>query len=172
MKLSHYISKVKKSGDFKKFIKEDPKAYLCSVFFIRDFSGKHNETSVDFYSPKIKKIVSFKVDGKIQKIPIYKKAETIKHKKFIPKKLGKIKLDVDTLKLIILDEMHNRNFTDEIKKILIVLQNQDDRDVWNCTCFLSGLALLYCHVEDSSRSVLFMERQSFLDMMKIFRKNK
>lgn len=171
MKINKYVTKVKKSNDFKKFIKENPKAYLCSLFFVRDFSGNHNETFIDFYSPKIKKIISFKADGKVQKIPIHKKAETLEHKKFVPKKLGKkMKLDIDILKQIILDEMHNRNFTDEIKKILVVLQNHDDRDIWNCTCFLNSLALLYCHVEDMSESVLFMERQSFFDIMKILKK--
>ena len=167
MKIDHYLKKLEKTESFKKFKQEDPKAYLCSFFIIRDFEENHNETQADFYSPKSKKIISFKFDKKVERIPLDKKAETLTHKKFIPKPLGeKIKLEIEELKPTIIDEMHNRGLTDNIKKILVILQNMDDRDVWNCHCFLNGMALLQAHIEDTSESVLFMERKSFLDMMK------
>ena len=167
MKIEHYLKKLEKAEDFKKFKKEDSKSYLCSVFFVRDFKDKHNETHIDFYSPKTKKIVSFKADGKIERIPIDKKAETIAHKKFIPPTLTKeIILEIEKIRPIVLDEMHNRGLTDDIQKILVILQNLDDRDVWNCTCFLNGMGLLQTHVEDKSESVLFMEKRSLFDMIK------
>ncbi len=167
MKVEHYIKKLKKSKEFNDFTKDDPQSYLCSVFLVRDFIGNHNETQLDFYSPKIKKIISFKVDRGVTKIPIDKRAETITHKKFVPKKLDeKINLDVDVLKPTILDDMHNRGLTGEIQKILVILHELDDRNVWNCTCFLGGLGLLQCHIEDSSGTVLFMEKKSFFDLIK------
>jgi hypothetical protein len=167
MKIDHYLKKIKETAGYKKLIKEDPKAYLCSAFFVRDFKDKHNETHVDFYSPKIKKIISFKVDGKAERIPIDKKAETMTHKIFVPPPLFKdINLEIEKIRPIILDEMHNRGLTDDVQKILVILQNLDQRDVWNCTCFLSGMGLLQSHVEDKSASVLFMEKRSFFDIIK------
>lgn len=168
MKIEHYIKKLEKSPDYKAFVEKEPKAYMCSIFLVRDFEGNHSETQVDFYSPQTKKITSFKINGKVEKVAVDKKAENLLHKKFIPKKLvDGIKLDVDELSPTILDEMHNRGLTDNIKKILVVLQNVDDRNVWNCTCFLSGLGLLQSHVEDKSGTVLFMEKRSFFDMIKL-----
>ena len=167
MKATHYIKKVKESEPFKEFIKEDPKAYLCSVFFVRDFSENHNETQVDFYSPTKKAMVSFKVDKKVERIPINKKAETITHKKFVPKTLNEnTKMDVDELKGILLAEMHNRGMTYEIDKILVFLNIADDETVWNCTAFLKGLGLLQSHVEDESGTVLFMEKKSLFDLVR------
>ena len=58
MKTQHYLDRIEKTEDYKKFMKSDPKAYLCSIFFVRDYEENHNETQVDFYSPKIKKILS------------------------------------------------------------------------------------------------------------------
>lgn len=167
MKTQGYIDKAKWSEDYKKFMKEDPQAYLCSLFFTRDYEAKQSETQVDFYSPKKDVIVSFKVDKKVERIPLDKKAETITHKKFVPKPLGKsIKMDIEDVKPMLMAEMNNRNIASDINKILVVLHIADERVVWNCTGFLKGLGLLQAHLEDESESVLFMEKKNFLDLMK------
>ncbi|MEK6847911.1 MAG: hypothetical protein AABX50_02190 [Nanoarchaeota archaeon] len=166
MKASHYIKRVKESKEFKEFIKQDPKAYLCSLFFIRDFTEKKNETQVDFYSPKKKTIFSFKVNGKVEKAP-NKKAKTIENKKFIPKPLMEnTKLDIDEMKDTLADEMHNREMAYEIEKVLVFLNIVDGKPVWNCTGFLRGLGLLQTHVDDETNTVLFMEKKSLFDMIK------
>jgi len=167
MKVSHYIKEVKKSQVFKEFMKEDPEAYLCSLFFIRDFNGPQNETQVDFYSPQKKEIVSFKVGKGVERVPLPKKAITITHKKFIPKPLDEdIKMDLDAIKPTLTDEMRNREMTYEIEKLLVVINTVDGKVVWNCTGFLKGLGLLQAHIEDRSQSVLFMEKRSLMDMIR------
>lgn len=167
MNTQQFIDKAKASEDFKKFMKEDPQAYLCSLFFTRDYENKQNETQVDFYSPKKDIIASFKVDKKVERIPLDKKAETVTHKKFVPKPLGKnIKMDIEDVKPMLMAEMNNRNIANDINKILVVLHIADDRVVWNCTGFLKGLGLLQAHLEDESESVLFMEKKNFLDLLK------
>ena len=167
MKPEVYLKKVKASKEYKAFIKENPKAFLCSFFFTRDFVEKHNETQVDFYLPKTKMIASFKVDKKVERVDAHKKAETITHKKFTPKALTeKAKLDIDEIKEILLDEMHNRSMTYEIDKILVFLNVTDDRLVWNCTGFLKGMGLLQAHIEDKTGTVLFMDKKSFFDIIR------
>lgn len=166
MKPSHYIKKVKESEAYKLLMEEDPNTYLCSVFFLRDFDEGNNETQVDFYSPAKRHIISFKVDKKVEKT-VNKKVQTITHKKFIPQKLQEnIKMDVDEMKSTLLDEMHNRDMTYEIEKVLVFLNMTDGRAVWNCTGFLKGLGLVQAHVEDKSQSVLFMEKKSLFDLIK------
>ncbi len=166
MKAQHYIKKVKESKEFKEFIKSDPKAYLCSVFFVRDFTEGKNETQVDFFSPKKKKIISFKAEGRIEKM-LDKKAQTLENKKFIPKELKEItKIDVDEIKSTLQDEMHNREMTYTIEKVLAFLTTMDEKPVWNCTGFLAGLGLLQAHVDDETNTVLFMDKKSLFDMIK------
>lgn len=167
MKTIDYVQKVKNSQDFKEFMKEDPKAYLCSLFFTRDFNDNRSETQVDFYSPKKKMIVSFKADKKIERFPLNKKAETLTHKKFIPKPIKEtIKMDVDELEPTLTDEMHNRGMTYHIEKLLAFVNITDGELIWNCTGFLRGLGLLQAHVEDKTNTVLFMEKKSFFDILK------
>lgn len=166
MKPSHYIEQVKKSSAYKLLMEEDPKAYLCSIFFLRDFDEGNNETQVDFYSPLKKHIVSFKIDKKIEKVE-NKHAKTLTSKKFIPQPLPEnVKMDVDEMKSTLLDEMHNRDMTYEIEKVLAFLNMTDGEAVWNCTGFLKGLGLVQAHIEDKSASVLFMEKKSLFDLIK------
>ncbi len=166
MKCAVYIKKVKDSQEFKDFMKEDPKAFLCSLFFTRDFTDKRAETQVDFYSPKKKMIISFKVDGKVERAPLAKKAETLTHKKFVPKPLVEtIKMDVDEIEPTIVDEMHNRGMTYQIEKVLAFVNITDGEVIWNCTAFLKGLGLILAHIEDKSNTVLFMDKKSFFDLL-------
>ena len=166
MKPSHYIEKAKKSPAYKLMMEEDPKAYLCSVFFLRDFDEGNNETQVDFYSPLKKNMMSFKVDKKVEKVES-KHAKTITNKKLIPQPLPEnMKMDVDEMKSTILDEMHNRDMAYEIEKVLAFLNMADGTPVWNCTVFLKGLGLIQAHIEDKSASVLFMEKKSLFDLIK------
>lgn len=166
MRPEHYIKKVKTSEAFKRLAQEDPKAYLCSMFLVRDFTEKKDETQVDFYSPKRKKIVSFKVERKVEEAPD-KKAETINHKKFVPKPLSEdIKMDIDELKPVLEDEMHNREMVYEIEKILAFLNTVEGKPVWSCTGFLRGLGLLQAHLDDETASVLFMDKKSFFDLLR------
>lgn len=166
MKPSHYIEKVKKFPAYKLMMEEDPKTYLCSVFFLRDFDEGNNETQVDFYSPLKKHMISFKVDKKVERVE-NKHAKTLTNKKLVPQPLPEnIKMDIDEMKSTILDEMHNRDMTYEIEKVLAFLNITDGTPVWNCTGFLKGLGLVQAHIEDKSASVLFMEKKSLFDLIK------
>ena len=87
--------------------------------------------------------------------------------KKVPEKLDiTTNTDLDELKGIIEDEMKNRNMSEDIKKIIAVLQMIDGKKIWNLNCVLSGMNLLRTHVEDESKTVLLMEKSSLLDLMK------
>jgi len=166
MKADIYIKKVTGSQDFKQFMKEDPKAYLCSLFFTKDFNEKHTDVQVDFYSPKRDSIISFKANKGVERVPELKKAETMTHKKFIPKPLtDKIMVDLDEIEPSLVDEMHNRGMTYQIDKILAFVNITEGEVIWNCTAFLRGLGLLIARLEDKTNTVLFMEKKSFFDLI-------
>ena len=62
--------------------------------------------------------------------------------------------------------MKNRTMTEDIKKIIAVVQKVDGKKIWNLNCILSGMSLLRAHVEDETKSVLMMEKSSIMDLMK------
>lgn len=85
----------------------------------------------------------------------------------VPEKLDiNVKTDLDALYGILEDEMKNRNITENIKKIVAVLQNIEGKRLWNLTCVLSGMEILRSHVDDETRSVLKMEKFSMMDLIK------
>jgi hypothetical protein len=173
MSISFYIKKVRESGHFKQFQKEDKKSYLCSIFFVRDFLEKKDETQVDFYSPAKKKIINFKITPEGIEKPEDKISETISHKEIIPEKLSEnIKIDIDEIKGILEKEMKKKEIPNEIQKVLVYLSENNGKIVWNCTGFLKGLAMLNAVIEDSTSKAISIEKKSFFDMINFIGKKK
>lgn len=161
MKIQPYIDRLEKSKEFKDFRKEHKNAFLSAGFFVLDFEEKKNVHQLDFYVPKKNKMAAFSLDDgiKLQLLDLV-------HEK-APEKLDiNVKTDLDALYGILEDEMKNRSITENIKKIVAVLQNVDGKRLWNLTCILSGMEILRSHVDDETRSVLKMEKFSMMDLMK------
>ena len=161
MKIKPYVDRLANSKEFKNFEKENADAFMMAGFFIIDIESGKNLHQIDYYIPSKKKIAAFTIDkGVTMQI-----LSSINSK--IPEKLDiKTKIDMDALKGILEDEMKNRNITEEIKKMIAVVQNIDGKKVWNVNCILSGMEILKAHVEDESESVLKMEKSSILDYIK------
>lgn len=161
MQIQPYVDKLNDSKEFKDFSKQHKDAFVMAGFFVLDFeNGKHIH-QIDYYVPSKKKVAAFTLDKKIQLQML-----DLVHAK-TPEKLElKTKVDLETLKGILQDEMHNRNITEDIKKIIAVIQNVEGKKIWNVTCMLSGMELLRAHLEDSTESILKMERVSMLDIIK------
>src|SRR3989344_9377827 len=83
MNIQFFLEKLKGSDEFKKFKKENPKAYLTSCFITLDIEGreKNNQYHIDFFVPASGKVEnelgtwwSFKLEKgieleQLQKIP-------------------------------------------------------------------------------------------------------
>ncbi|MEK6888629.1 MAG: hypothetical protein AABW80_00815 [Nanoarchaeota archaeon] len=161
MKIAPYVEKLGKSQAFKQFMNENSDAYVAAGFFILDLEGNHNVHQIDYYIPKKKKIAAFTLDKEVT----LQVLDLLNSK--TPEKLDiKTKIDLEAIKGIVEDEMKNRNLTDDIKKIIAIIQNIDGKRLWNVNCVLSGMGILKAHVDDSSQSVLMMDKSSILDMVK------
>jgi hypothetical protein len=161
MNLQFYLEKLYSSDIFKNFIKENPKAYMCSGFFIIDKEGKDNQIHIDFYIPNIKKMFSFRLEKKIEKIPV--EATT-------KKAPLKIKSDVDfnfeDVEKMIADEMEKQDIKNKLQKIMFSLQNIDGKNFLICTVFISLLGLLKVHIDLKEKKIVLFEKKSFFDLMK------
>lgn len=161
MKIEPYIQKLNESDQFKEFQGKYPDSFLIAGFFVLDFESNQNLHQIDYYLPKENKIAAFSLDEQIN----LQILEAMNKK--APEQLDiRVNTDLEELKGILLDEMHNRGMTEEIKKIIAVLQNIEGKRLWNLNCVLSGMEILKAHLEDTSKTVLSMEKLSIMDVVK------
>ena len=161
MKIQPYVQKLNNSQEYKQFKDKYSDAFLVAGFFVLDFEQGQNIHQIDFYIPSKKKFAAFTLDEGVNMQILDAAMDKV------PEKLDmKTNIDLDALHGILEDEMKNRNMTEEIKKIIAVIQNIKGKKVWNVNCVLSGMEILKAHVEDESETVLKMEKTSFMEIMK------
>ncbi len=161
MKLQPYVDKLASSKEYRDFQSKYKDAFVVAGFFILDLEFGRSMHQIDYYIPSKNKIAAFTLDDKVTLQVL--KAMSRK----APEKLDiKTKIDLDALKGILQDEMKNRSMTEDIRKIIAIVQTIDGKKIWNLNCVLSGMELLRAHVDDDSKTVLKMERASILDYIK------
>lgn len=168
MNLQFYLERLRSSDEFKKFMKENPKSYLCGGFFVIDKEGKDNKQHFDFYIPSSKdgkKVFSFQLEEKNRIVPV----ELIKEA--IPEKITlKNDFDFDDIEKMIAEKMKKENITNEIQKILLSLQNVKKKNFLVGTVFVSNLGLIKINIGLDDMKIIDFEKKSFFDMMKVVRK--
>jgi hypothetical protein len=161
------LEKLEDSEEYKKFMKENPSAYLCSGFFEIDMAEKNpsNQYHFDFYIPENKKTFSFQLEDGIKLIPLERGEDQILEKVFM-----RNNFDFDELKEKILIEMELKKINNKIQKMIFSLQNKDKKDFLIGTIFLSGLALLKVDIDLVENRITEIEKSSLFDMIKIIKK--
>lgn len=161
MKIQPYVEKLHTSEEYKNFQAENDDAFLVAGFFVLDFETNQNIHQIDYFIPSKNKVAAFTLDGDVN----LRVLETMNDK--VPEKLDlQTKTDLDALKGILEDEMKNRNMTENVKKIIAVVQTLEGKKMWILNCILSGMEILKAHVDDESQTVLKMEKASVLDYIK------
>jgi len=166
MNLQFYLEKLHDSEIFKKFIKENPDAFLCSGFFVIDKTGKEgNKQHFDYYVPGIKKMFSFKMEPEIEKVPI----EMFEDK--IPEKiLINYDFDFQDIEKKIIREIEKKGIRTEIQKILLSLQKINEKDFLVGTVFIFALGMIKINISLPDKKIVNFEKKSFFDMLKIIKK--
>lgn len=161
------LEKLEDSDEYKKFMKENKGAYLCSAFFIIDLAEKNpeNKYHFDFYVPESKKTFSFELENGVKLVPLERNDE-----KILEKVSMKSHFDFDELKEKTLNEMMANKVTNKIQKMIFSLQSKDKQDFLFATIFLSGFALLKFDFDLKTKKITDFEKKSFFDMMKIVKK--
>ena len=161
MKIKPYVERLKKSKEFKEFMTKYPNSFMAAGFFVLDLeTGKHIH-QVDYYMPSVKKMAAFTLDHGIQT----KILDMLSGRP--PNSLDlNTNIDLDALPGILTDEMRNRNMSEDIRKIVAVIQNIGGKKIWNINCILTGMEILKSHVEDESKTILKIEKVSLVDVMK------
>jgi len=161
MKFEHYLKKVVTSEAYKNMKEEHPDSYLCTGFFVFDFETGKDIHQID-YALKGKKVATFTLDHGVKMM-----VSELPMKKKLPEIKTEIKTDITALKGIVEDEMKNRIVTDNIKKIIALLQIIDGKVVWNLNCITSNLNVLQVHIDDEDQTVLKFVKYSIMDFVKM-----
>ncbi len=170
MKIKPYVERLERSKEYKEFMNKYSDAFMVAGFFVIDLESGKNVHQIDFYMPSQKKVAAFTLDSGVN-VQIMDMLKTKKRK--LPEKLDlETNIDLDALVGILTDEMRNRSMSEDIKKIIAVIQNIEGKKIWNVNCVLSGMEVLKSHVEDESKTVLKIEKTSILDLVKKLPMNK
>jgi len=162
MKIKPYFERLSASKEYRDFQKEHSDSFMIAGFFILDFESGKSLHQIDYYVPSKKKIAAFTIDK-----GVVMQMLDMMNSKMTPEKLDiKTNIDLDALQGILEDEMKNRSITEEIKKIIAILQTVDGKKIWNLNCVLSGMNILKAHIDDDSQTVLKMEKSSIMDYIK------
>ena len=169
MNFQFYLEKLQNSEVYEKFVKENPKAYLCSCLFIldREHGGKESAVHFDFWQPDEKKMFSFRVDGEIQIVPV----ENFETREF-EKISDDSDFDLSDFEKLILEKMSEEKMNGRIQKLLFSFQKLGGKDFLVTTGFLNNLGLLKTTISVADKKIETLEKKSFFDMMKIVRKDR
>jgi hypothetical protein len=162
MKFTQLLEKLQASKPYAEFEKKHKDSFPVAGFFVLDLESKNHLYQIDYYAPSENKIAAFTVASPISMQML---DMTSSDKK--PAKLNNsAQIDLDAIAGIIDDEMKNRSISEQIKKIVAILHMSDGKMLWNLSCILSGMTIVKAHIEDSTQTVLKMEKSSLLDIMK------
>jgi hypothetical protein len=163
MTFQQTLEQVESSDVFKQFKKEHPKAGLCAGFFILDFLSNDSKKALDYMDSG--KIFTFDLTDK----GVFMKEDKILDIPNTPK-LTKIKpetnVEVDELKSIAGTRALDEGIAARFQKIIAVLQNYENRQIWNLTCMMEDLIVLHVLVDSETGDIIKFERKSFMDFIK------
>ncbi len=166
MNFQFYFEKLIDSEEFKKFKNENKDAFFCSAFISIDKKGKDSSQNIDYYSPSLDKMFSFKVNNEVNFIPVEDYG-----KGFHPEKISdNIEFDFEYVERLIEGEMFEKKIKNKIEKLLLSVQAKDKKTYLLGTIFISGLGLLKVKIDLDEKKIIDFEKMSFFDMVKVVKK--
>lgn len=167
MNFQFYVEKLFDSNEFQEFIKENKDAYPCGGFFVIDLENlknPDNKNQIDYFVPSINKMFSFQLEQGVKIMPVENLGD-------IPKKIAmNYDLDFEEIEYIIVNKMRQEKINKNIQKILLSLQNKDNKDFFIGTIFTSNMGILKIVFDISEKKITNFTSHSFFDMMKVLRK--
>ncbi|MEX0932852.1 MAG: hypothetical protein WDZ77_02010 [Candidatus Pacearchaeota archaeon] len=167
MNLQFYLEKLRNTDSFKNFLKKNPKAFLCSGFFVVPKEEKQGEKiHLDFFSPEKEKVFSFDLGENGKMIPL----EDFEEK---PLEVSqKVEMDFNQIEKLVLEEMEKKQIKTKIQKLIFSLQSREGKPFIFGTAFIPMLGMIKFEIDLKNKKVLDLEKKSLFDMVKISSKKK
>jgi len=164
MSFNKTVKLVEDSEIFKDFIRNHENAELCVGFFVLDFIKSINQMSVDY---KIgKKVFTFSVNdlGEVS----LKEDELIENPKFPPltKIKSKVKIDLEEAESIARGKAFDESVAQKFEKIIAIVQNYEDNQVWNLTCMLASFVILNIIIDADDAKIVKFDKKTMGDFIR------
>lgn len=152
------LAAVQKSKEFKKFIEKNKKAILYSAFFIFNPEFEPETRQIDYLMADKKKIKTFFITNDNT---INSKEDELQEKK---EKVTELKTEkIKDLDFII--EKLKESITNKPTKVIVILQNCEDKQIWNITCILESFKILTLHIDSFTGKILLNKEKNIFDFM-------
>lgn len=165
MRIQDYLSELEKNKEFQEFIQTNPKAYFCSAFFIIDKESENHKKHFDYFLPEENKIFSFQLEENCKQVPM----DNLNPEAPKPLTLEN-DLEIQEIENLIQSEMENQGIKNKIQKILFSINNFENQEFIIGTVFISNLGMIKIRISLKDKKVLDFKKESFMDMINIFKK--
>lgn len=165
MNFKYHLRLLQGNSEYKRFIKENPDAFLSSAFFTIDKEGNDNKQHLDFYIPSVKKMASFQMeqDGKMAPISLLDDK--------VPERLMlDYDIDFDKIENVIYNKMREHGINNRVQKFIFSLQSLEGKDFLMGTVFISMFGLIKINIDAKSEKIIDFEKKSFFDLVNVFKK--
>lgn len=163
MTFKETLEKVESSNEFKDFIKQNENAHLVAGFFIIDFISNDNKKSLDYLSGEKIYTFDFLDNGKVK----FREDELIEKTNQKLTQISKeISVELDELKSIAGTRILDEGISAKFNKIIAILQNNKDKQVWNLTCMIDGLIIINILIDANTGEIIKFERKSMMDLIR------
>ena len=159
-KIANEMKRLKSSVHFKEYIKKNPDNYLASCFQMGKSGLQDASWQFDFYSMKSGKMTSFQMGKSIA----VQKDQEIFSKGTYPKKLklGLVKVEFNDAMSRAGTLIKKKLPNESINKEIVILQEMDDKAVWNITLLTSAFNIMNIRIDANSGDVIQEKCESIL----------
>ena len=131
MNLQFYLEKLNDSDEFGDFIRENPKAYFCSGFFVIDKEKNDNKTHLDFFNPNNGNIFSFQLEEEIKVVSLENSGNRV-----LEEISRETEVEFMEIEKLILAEMEKQKVNGKIQKIILSIP-QDFKKITSLSTIFS-----------------------------------
>jgi len=168
--LADFLSRLESSKIYREFIAKHSDAYLSACFFVLDFATQCNVYELDFYTPGEKKIATFSIPAYNTKEVEMKLSEMLskntKSDEEVPAKLETVLLSLEELQELVKKAMKKHNVMRGLNKIIVIVQNNKGRVIWQLNCITEGFSIIKLKIDDKNKNVVSFEQVSLFDFVR------
>jgi len=157
--------KITDSKTFQGFKNNHPDAELVAGFFILDFLDETgNQKALDYKNKE--QIFTFSLNQHDEiTLKEDKLMETSTHPK-LSKIQPETKVELNELKSIAGTKALDEGIKDKFQKIIAVIQNLEDKQIWNLTCMLENMVILNVLIDCNTQEIIKFDRKNMMDFIK------
>ncbi len=158
------FQKIESSKAFERFKQDYENAELVIGYFVLDFIGIGNQFQLDYKTDN--KIFSFSIDINNQISMKQEELIQTETKQELKSISPNINIDLNKLQEIIKNKLREEKITQELQKIIAILQIYNNEQAWNTTCIFEGLIIINIVINSQTGKIIKFEKKNLTDFIR------